>query len=92
MNAVPALVVSFLIRRLEVDDDIDEDDDDEDDDVADDDDEDGDESDFDDEDEEPETWQVFGSTVDGREYPEQGTCACESPKRRLNLTFRPLTA
>jgi hypothetical protein len=64
MNAVPALVVSFLMRRLEVDDETDEDDDDEDNDLNGDHDEDDDESDFGDEDEEPETWQVFGSTVD----------------------------
>jgi hypothetical protein len=59
MNAVPTLVVSFLMRRLEADDDTDEDDD-EDNDLTDDDEDDEDDS--DDDDEEPETWQV-GSTI-----------------------------
>jgi hypothetical protein len=89
MNAVPTLVVSFLMRRLEADDDTDEEDEDEDNDLTDDDEDD--EDDVDDDDEEPETWQVR-STDEGPEYPEQGTRACESPKRRLNLTFRLLAA
>ena len=75
------------MRRLELDEDTDEDDDDErrrfrrDDD---DDDEDG----FDDDEEEPETWQVGSTGM--RRSTRKGTCGCESPKRRLNLTFQPL--
>ena len=68
MNAVPALVVCFLMHRLEVDDDMDEDDD-EDDDPAEDDDED--EDDFDDDDEEPETWQVSARPRSGRSTPNE---------------------
>jgi hypothetical protein len=66
MNTVPTLVVSFLMRRLEADDDTDEDDDDEDNDLTDDDEDD--EDDVDDDEEEPETWQV-GSTVRVRSNP-----------------------
>ena len=69
MNAVPTLVVSFLMRRLEADDDTDEDDDDEDNDLTDDDEDD--EDDVDDDEEEPETWQV-GSTVNGSGVPRTG--------------------
>jgi len=68
MNAVPTLVVSFLMRRLEADDDTDEDDD-EDNDLTDDDEDD--EDDVDDDDEEPETWQV-GSTVNWPGVPRTG--------------------
>jgi hypothetical protein len=62
MNAEADFAVAFLMRRLELDDDIDEDD--EDDDLTDDDeDNDEDEDDFDEDDEDPETWQVVGSTA-----------------------------
>jgi len=81
--------------RLDLEDDIDEDDEDEDDDRngQDSDDDDDDESDFDDDDEEPETWQVsHSSSADSEEYSKRGISACESPKGRLNLTFRPRAA
>jgi hypothetical protein len=80
--------------RLDLEDDIDEDDEDEDDDRnGQDSDDDDDESDFDDDDEEPETWQVsHSSSADSEEYSKRGISACESPKGRLNLTFRPRAA
>jgi hypothetical protein len=91
MNATPGLV-AFLTSPLELDDDMDEDDEDEDDDSTEDEDDDEDDSDLDDDEEEPETWQVSAGPRQGNGYPERGTCACESPNRRVNLTFRLLTA
>ena len=87
--------VARLTKRfdLDLDDDIDEDEDDEHE-WRDDDDQGGDDEDdseYDEDDEEPETWQV-AFTPDRAEYSERGRSACESPKGRLDLTFRPLTA